>query len=120
MKNLTEDIKKKSCQRVYLFYGEEEYLKQQYKQKMKEVLLPEGDTMNLTVYEGKSADPQEIMAQAETMPFFAAYRLILVRTAGFSKAAAVIWRSMYPGFPRRRCWYLLKKKWISAAGSTRR
>ena len=43
MKNLTEDIKKKSFQRVYLFYGEEEYLKQQYKQKMKEVLLPEGD-----------------------------------------------------------------------------
>ncbi len=86
MKNLTEDIKKKSFQRVYLFYGEEEYLKQQYKQKMKEVLLPEGDTMNLTVYEGKSADPQEIMAQAETMPFFADYRLILVENSGFFKS----------------------------------
>ena len=71
---------------VYLFYGEEEYLKQQYKQKMKEVLLPEGDTMNLTVYEGKSADPQEIMAQAETMPFFADYRLILVENSGFFKS----------------------------------
>ena len=35
MKSVVEDIKKGSFKPVYLFYGEEAYLKQQYKNRLK-------------------------------------------------------------------------------------
>lgn len=45
MKSVVEDIKKGSFKPVYLFYGEEAYLKQQYKNRLKNAVLPEGDTI---------------------------------------------------------------------------
>ena len=53
MKSVVEDIKKGSFKPVYLFYGEEAYLKQQYKNRLKDAVLPEGDTINLSIYSGK-------------------------------------------------------------------
>ena len=47
MKDLIEDIRKKEFQKVYLLCGEEPYLRQLYKKKLTEAVLPEGDTMNL-------------------------------------------------------------------------
>ena len=88
MKNLNEDLITHKFQNVYLFYGEEAYLKQLYKKKMQEAILPEGDTMNFSVYGGKNADPKEIISQADTMPFFADHRLILVEDSGFFKSGA--------------------------------
>ena len=79
MKDLIEDIKKHTFQPVYLLYGEEPYLKQQYKKKLVDAILPGGDTMNLTIYRGKGIDPRSVIDQAETMPFFA-------ETADFSRA----------------------------------
>ena len=76
MKSVVEDIKKGSFKPVYLFYGEEAYLKQQYKNRLKDAVLPEGDTINLSIYSGKGIDVEEMIAQADTMPFFAEHRLI--------------------------------------------
>ena len=88
MKSVTQDIKTGDFRRVYLFYGEETYLKQQYKTKLKKAVLPEGDTMNLNVYSGKGIDVQAVIDQAETMPFFAEHRLIIVEDSGFFKSAS--------------------------------
>ena len=88
MKSVTEDIKNNSLKQVYLFYGEEVYLKQQYKKKLRDAVLPDGDTMNLSVYSGKGIDVNEVIAQAETMPFFAEHRLILLEDSGFFKNAS--------------------------------
>lgn len=88
MKELLEDIKKKQFKPVYLLCGEEPYLRQLYKKKLKEAILPEGDTMNLTVYSGKGIDPKAVIDQAETMPFFAEKRLILLENSGFFKNAS--------------------------------
>ena len=81
MKGLQEDLKAGRFQSVYLLYGEEEYLKRQYKQKLRQALVPEDDTMNVTVYQGK-INPGEIIDLAETLPFFAERRLILVEDSG--------------------------------------
>ena len=51
MKSIDEDIKNSSFQRVYLLYGEESYLKRQYKQKLKQALSSPGDTLNAAYYE---------------------------------------------------------------------
>ena len=39
--------------------------------------------MNLASFEGKGIDEKEIMALADTMPFFSDYRLIIIENSGF-------------------------------------
>lgn len=85
MKSLQEDIRQKEFKNVYLFYGEEAYLKQVYKKRMKEALLPDGDEMNFTFFEGKKTEPQEVIQMAQTMPFFAEKRVIFLENTGFFK-----------------------------------
>lgn len=99
MKSVTEDIKNNSFSRVYLFYGEEMYLKQQYKNKLKNAVLPEGDRINLSIYSGKGIDVKEVISQAETMPFFARHRLILIEESGFFKNASPQMAEYIPSIP---------------------
>ncbi len=84
---IDEDIKTGQFQNIYLLYGEEAYLKRQYKEKLVHALVTEGDTMNFSSYEGKDINPKELIDLAETMPFFADRRVILVEDSGFFKNA---------------------------------
>lgn len=85
MKTIDEDIKSGQFKNIYLLYGKEDYLKQQYKQKLKQALTTPGDTMNFMRCEGQAANPTAIIDLAETLPFFADHRLILVEDSGFFK-----------------------------------
>ena len=85
MKSIQEDIKTGNFKSAYLLYGEEAYLKQQYKQNLIRALNPEGDTMNYSQYEGKGIDVKAVIDFCETMPFFADYRVVLVEDSGFFK-----------------------------------
>lgn len=87
MKTIDQDIKNGQFKTVYLLYGDEAYLKKQYKDKLKSALVSDGDTMNFSAYEGKSINPKEIIDLAETMPFFAERRVILIENSGFLKNA---------------------------------
>ncbi len=88
MRSIQEDIKNHDFRRVYLLYGPEKYLRAQYRKKLVDALVPAGEEMNFHHYEGKNADAQEIISQAETMPFFADRRVILVEGSGFFKGQA--------------------------------
>ena len=85
MKNLQEDIKNQDFKKVYLLYGEEKYLLQQYRNKLEKALVPEGDTMNFSLFQGKKTEPREVIELAETMPFFADRRVIFLEDTGFFK-----------------------------------
>lgn len=87
MKSLNEDIKTGKLKGAYLLYGEEAYLKKQYKDRLVKAAIPEGDTVNYAYYEGKGINPGELIDLAETMPFFAERRLIVVENSGFFKNA---------------------------------
>ena len=87
MRTIDGDIKAGSFQPMYLLYGEETYLIKQYKDKLKKALVPEGDTMNVSSYEGKEMKPGEIIDLAETLPFFADHRVILLEHTGVFKNA---------------------------------
>ena len=49
MKTLNEHIKKGEYQKVYLIYGEEEYLKNQYRDRMKAAIIGD-DTINYSYF----------------------------------------------------------------------
>ena len=96
MKRIDEDIKTGQFQNLYLLYGEEEYLKQQYKNKLIAELVAEGDTMNFAKFEGKNARTREIVDLAETVPFLAKavgpegkqYKVLLMEDSGLGEIAA--------------------------------
>ena len=85
MKNIQADIKSGNFKQAYLLYGEEAYLKQQYKHNLVKALNPDGDTMNFNHYEGKGVDVKQLIDLCETMPFFADRRVILLEDTGFFK-----------------------------------
>ena len=85
MKNLQEDIKTGNFKNAYLLFGEEAYLKIQYKEKLIHALNPDDDTMNFSKYEGKGIEARELIDLCETMPFFADHRVVLVENSGFFK-----------------------------------
>lgn len=85
MKSVLEDIKNNTFNRTYLFYGPEAYLKLQYKNRLRQSMFPQEDTMNCSFFEGKKTNPKDIIDLAETMPFFADKRLIVCQDTGFFK-----------------------------------
>lgn len=85
MKTIDEDIKNKTFRQSYLLFGEEAYLQKQYRDKLVNALADKGDTMNFSAYEGKGIRPEELIDLAETLPFFAERRVILVENSGFFK-----------------------------------
>lgn len=85
MKTIAEHIKKNEFKNVYLLYGEEAYLRHQYRDKLKEALCPEGDEMNISRFEGKGIPNVEVADLAETLPFFAERRLIIIEESGWFK-----------------------------------
>ena len=85
MRRIDDDIKNGQFQNLYLLYGEEEYLKLQYKNKLLKALVNEGDNMNFSKFDNDNIDTPQIIELAETMPFFAEHRVILIENSGFGK-----------------------------------
>ncbi|MDR0963735.1 MAG: DNA polymerase III subunit delta [Clostridium sp.] len=78
MQRLNRSIQAKEFSRLYLLYGEEQYLCRQYKDKLKSALCEDLSTMNIHHYEGKSIPIGEIIDLSETVPFFAPRRVFIL------------------------------------------
>lgn len=85
-KEIAKDISSENFRHCYLVYGEEAYLKNQVRDNLKKALLGMGDAMNMTVYRGKDIKPLEVIDMAETMPFFAQRRVIVIEDSGLFKS----------------------------------
>lgn len=86
MKRINEDIKSGQFRQTYLLYGEEAYLRRQYKDRLKSALTQEEDTMNTHYFEGKDINVGGLIDLAETMPFLAERRVIIVENSGLFKS----------------------------------
>ncbi len=85
MQRLNEDIKTGQFNHIYLLYGDEAYLRRQYRDRLKEAVIGD-DHMNYHYYEGKDISIGTVIDQAETMPFFASRRLIVLENSGLFKS----------------------------------
>lgn len=103
MKMLAEDIKNGSFKTSYLLYGEEAYLRSQYRDRLKNALADPKDTMNVSCFEGKGIRPEEIIDLAETLPFFASRRVILIENSEFFKAKCDKLADYLPTMPDTAC-----------------
>lgn len=103
MKVLEQDMRSGQFKPVYLIWGEEAFLKRSYKNRMKAAIIGE-DTVNFHCFEGKGPDLEEIISLADTVPFFAEKRLILVEDSGLFKGSGADPLAEYiPRMPQTSC-----------------
>ncbi len=98
MQTLNQDIKEKKFRPVYLLYGEEAFLKNSYKKRLKDAIVGD-DLMNFSSFEGKNTDVDEIIRLADTMPFFAERRMILIEDSGLFKSGGESMCEYLPQMP---------------------
>ena len=80
---VSNDIKTKNFKRVYLLYGEQDYLRLHYKNALKNAIVREGDTFNYSYFEGKGIDADTVFDTVLTVPFMAEKRLVIVENSGW-------------------------------------
>lgn len=80
---LKEDIKSGRLKNLYLFYGEEDFLKKYYIDSIdKKLLRSETALLNKTVIEGKT-EPGQIIEACDTFPVFCDMKMVIVKNSGF-------------------------------------
>lgn len=76
---LKTDLKNGTTQRVYVFYGEETYLRQQYVEMLRKLLVPSGfEEFNYHRLNGVGLTVQELTEAVEAMPMMAQATLVTV------------------------------------------
>lgn len=102
MQTLNQDIKEQTFKPMYLLFGEETFLRNSYKNRLKEAIIGD-DTMNFSSFGGKGLDLEELIRLADTVPFFGEKRLILVEDSGFFKSATDTLFDYLPMMPDSSC-----------------
>lgn len=73
---------KKSAEPLYVLYGEEDFLKRQVLQAIRNLVLEEEeDEQAFSTYPGDKADFAEVVDELSTVPFFTSRRLVVVENA---------------------------------------
>ncbi len=78
LETLREDIRLGQFRRVYLLYGEEEYLVQQYRKELIRAVCGDENSMNLNIHREDHLDWNSIQDEILAMPFFADYRMVVL------------------------------------------
>lgn len=87
MQNIKNDIKNKSFKKVYLLFGEEQYLVRRYRDALKKAGLADDESgVNCNAYTGNDLNVNELKEILVTLPFFADRRVVTLDDSGlFSK-----------------------------------
>lgn len=83
MKTIREDIAGKSFKRIYLLFGEEEYLVNHYRDAIVNACVDgSGDGMNYNRFSGELRDIREVTEIILTLPFFSDRRVVVLEDSG--------------------------------------
>ena len=86
---LKKDLTAGTLGRLYIFCGEEAYLRDYYLGEMKKKLLPQGmEDFNLHTLQGRECDPKTLEQKIDCLPMMGERTLILVSDYDLFKAAA--------------------------------
>ena len=90
IKTIDKHISSDTFSDIYLLYGDENYLKKLYRDRLSQAILKEplSGNMNYRYYNSGDADPDAIAAQAATAPFFSDTMLIVVEDSGLFKRSS--------------------------------
>ncbi|MBR6451478.1 MAG: DNA polymerase III subunit delta [Lachnospiraceae bacterium] len=97
MKTIDEDIKSGQFHRIYLLYGDEIYLRNRYRNKLREAIG--AGEMNTAAFSGKETNIAGVIDLSETMPFLSEHRLILLEDTRFAKESCEELAAYIPKIP---------------------
>lgn len=83
VQELKKSIKAGDIKPVYLFYGVERFLLEDCVNTLIKAIAPEENAFNLERVDALSASPNQIVSHANTMPFFASQKLLIVDNATY-------------------------------------
>lgn len=87
MLNLKKDIDENNLKGCYLLFGSEDYLIKTYEERLKNAVVSDkDDMMNIEVFDDRKLSAAKVIDSAETLPFLAEKRFVLVKDSGFFKA----------------------------------
>lgn len=110
MKRIVQDIKSGQLGNLYLLYGEEAYLRRQYRDNLRKALISETDTMNCSIYAGKDINANEVADIAGTMPFFAERRVIIIENSGWLKSGNEKMVELVKALPATTCMIFVEEE----------
>jgi DNA polymerase-3 subunit delta len=90
MNTIRNDLKTGNLRRFYALTGTEDYLRRLYLGKLSQALVPEENSMNRVIFDGKQTDPVEVVDAAMSAPFLGERRLIILSDTGFLKSSNLI------------------------------
>lgn len=96
---INEHIKNNSFAGIYLLYGDEKYLMNQYRDKLLAALTDVNDTMNFSRYIGEKINTTDVIDFCETMPFLAERRVVLVEGSGLFKTSCELFADKLKELP---------------------
>ena len=110
MKRILEDINSGNFRTVYVLYGQEAYLQKQYRDKLVNALVGEGDTMNVWQVQGKEDSIPQLIDFAETMPFLAERRVIVMEGTGVLKSGGEALAEYFADACETTTWILVESE----------
>ncbi len=87
MKSIDADIKEGKFKNIYFLMGVEPYLIRLYRDKLVNALVGSDDELNCRYYDGPVSDMGEVIEYADTVPFFAPRRVIVMENTGLFKSS---------------------------------
>ena len=85
LEQLKKDLSGGELKRFYLLFGSERYLRNFYEKKLLKAMGGSRDDMNTSIFDMNPVQASSIIDAAQTMPFFADRRVVVVRYSGFFK-----------------------------------
>ncbi|MBE6008897.1 MAG: DNA polymerase III subunit delta [Lachnospiraceae bacterium] len=86
MLNVKKDIENNTLKNCYLLYGSEDYLIKTYEERIRVAATGnKEDMMNIAVFDDRKLTSGPVIDSAETLPFLAEKRVVVVRDSGFFK-----------------------------------
>ena len=81
-------LKEQGPRRLYLLWGEEDYLRDSFLQELRNLCAPGDDGFQVRVFKDARPDPDELRYAIDTLPFFSERNLIEIRDVDVGKAEA--------------------------------
>lgn len=107
IKDLKAKLKDSPPQGLYLFLGEEEYLKRRYQAIIREKLAVTAEEFNLLSIKNEKPDLAAVNAFIESPPFASENKLLLIKNSGVFKSAAedkkAFWSRVFTALPDYLC-----------------
>ena len=89
LQRLKEDIKAKAPRKLYVFFGEESYLKEYYRDELKKLIGRGGfGDFNIINMDGSGLKAEELEDAVDSLPFGSERKMIIIRDPDLSSGGA--------------------------------